>query len=225
MSDKTTLYWDVDTQYDFMEPQGRLYVPDARHIIHNISRLRALALGRKHPLIASTDWHNKTNAEISQQPDCRQTCPEHCVAGSEGAERVGFWGSVSIDYIDSEVRSHEELQALAAKRPLHLVLRKQAIDVFTNPNTRPLLELLHPDKIVVFGVALDICVKHTLEGLQEATDAHLILVEDAVRGLGQISRDVVIKNMRENDVSIRRLNELDKVIAQSHSEIVNLNIQ
>jgi nicotinamidase-related amidase len=28
-----TLFWDVDTQFDFMQPQGKLYVPGAETII------------------------------------------------------------------------------------------------------------------------------------------------------------------------------------------------
>jgi nicotinamidase-related amidase len=30
------IFWDVDTQYDFMRADGKLYVPDAEHIIPNL---------------------------------------------------------------------------------------------------------------------------------------------------------------------------------------------
>ena len=34
------IFWDVDTQYDFMKADGKLYVPDAEHIIPNLERVR-----------------------------------------------------------------------------------------------------------------------------------------------------------------------------------------
>ena len=33
------IFWDVDTQYDFMKADGKLFVPDADHIIGNLKRL------------------------------------------------------------------------------------------------------------------------------------------------------------------------------------------
>jgi nicotinamidase-related amidase len=30
------IFWDVDTQYDFMHPDGKLYVPEAERIIGNL---------------------------------------------------------------------------------------------------------------------------------------------------------------------------------------------
>jgi nicotinamidase-related amidase len=32
------LFWDVDTQFDFMYPAGKLYVPGAETIISNLHR-------------------------------------------------------------------------------------------------------------------------------------------------------------------------------------------
>lgn len=38
-----TLFWDVDTQFDFMEPQGALSVPAAREILDKVSAIRRFA--------------------------------------------------------------------------------------------------------------------------------------------------------------------------------------
>lgn len=223
MTDKRTIFWDVDTQYDFMEPEGRLYVPGAPDILHNVSRLRALALGRGYPLIASTDWHSMEDAEIDPHPDYEKTYPPHCMAGTPGAERVGFMGHVPIDYIDSESLPATGLKQLAQKRPLHIVLRKQALDVFTNPNTRPLLDTLDPEVILIFGVALDICVKHTLTGLQRTTDARLVLVADAVKGMGTVPDDVLLDEFESEGIIISRLSDLDNRTIQSRTKIEALS--
>ena len=34
-----TLFWDVDTQFDFMHADGKLYVPDAEQIIPRLKQL------------------------------------------------------------------------------------------------------------------------------------------------------------------------------------------
>ena len=39
-----TIFWDVDTQYDFMQPEGKLYVPGAETIIPKVSEVRRFAL-------------------------------------------------------------------------------------------------------------------------------------------------------------------------------------
>ena len=38
-----TVFWDVDTQYDFMMPEGDLYVPDAIQIIPKLTALTHFA--------------------------------------------------------------------------------------------------------------------------------------------------------------------------------------
>ena len=65
-----------------------------------------------------------------------------------------------------------------------LLLLKKNFDVFTNPNTEPLLEALDPDEIVVFGVATDVCDDATIRGLL-LRGRQVRFVEDAARGLDE----------------------------------------
>ena len=48
-------FFDIDTQIDFMLPQGKLYVPGAEAIIPNLSRLMACA--REHAIPGSVEIH------------------------------------------------------------------------------------------------------------------------------------------------------------------------
>ena len=45
------IFWDVDTQYDFMKADGKLYVPDAEHIIPNLKRLTDYAHGDRKSVV------------------------------------------------------------------------------------------------------------------------------------------------------------------------------
>ncbi|MHC4061694.1 MAG: cysteine hydrolase family protein, partial [Planctomycetota bacterium] len=94
MAEKDTIFWDVDTQFDFLKPEGRLYVPGAAKIIEPISRTRVFALENGYSIIASMDWHSLEDEEISTTPDFKETFPPHCMAFESGSERLGYLGDV-----------------------------------------------------------------------------------------------------------------------------------
>ena len=65
-----------------------------------------------------------------------------------------------------------------------ILLLKKNFNVFTNPNTDPLLDALDPAEIVVFGVATDVCDDAAIRGL--LLRGHRVrFVEDAARGLDE----------------------------------------
>lgn len=53
----SSLLWDVDTQFDFMHPAGKRYVPGSETIISNLQRLTAFTAQHGIPIVASTDAH------------------------------------------------------------------------------------------------------------------------------------------------------------------------
>ncbi len=63
-----------------------------------------------------------------------------------------------------------------------ILLLKKNFNVFTNPNTDPLLDALDPEEIVVFGVATDVCDDAAIRGFLQRGRA-VAFVEDAARGL------------------------------------------
>ena len=180
--DKRTLFWDVDTQYDFIMPDGKLYAKGAEEIVPVVSDLRAMALDHGCSIIASMDWHDPDNPEISDQPDFKKTFPAHCIAGTPGAERVGYLGNLPIDVIDLDLMNPGELAELVQKEQFHIAIHKEAISVFSNPNTVNLIESASPGRIIVFGMVLEFCVQDTLRGLARFPNVELVLVKDATAG-------------------------------------------
>src|SRR2546430_4919773 len=69
------IFWDVDTQYDFMHADGKLYVPEAERIITNLQRLTNYAHGHGIRIVASADDHVMGHPEISDSPDWQSTFP------------------------------------------------------------------------------------------------------------------------------------------------------
>jgi nicotinamidase-related amidase len=207
---KDTTFWDVDTQYDFMRPEGRLYVAGAEGIIDTVSEARRFALENGYSIIAATDWHREGNKEISDKPDFKTTFPSHCMAGKPGSERVGYLGEMPIDVVPNRRMEASELQKLVERRQFHIVIRKEDFDVFSNPNTATIVEFLKPTKAVIFGVALDLCVRQVVERLSERGDIKMYLLRDAVKALGLKGDDEVIEELKIKGVEIISVADLEK---------------
>ena len=199
---KKTIFWDVDTQFDFMRPSGALYVPGAEGIIDRISAVRRFALDGGYSMLADIDWHSLDNPEISLQPDMKTTFPPHCMAGRPGTERVGYLGQVPLDYVDIDEIDMTELRRLVKRDQFHIVIRKQSLNVFDNPNTHRLVDLIRPEHVIVFGVALDCCVYYVLSELSKHKGVKLSLLTDATKGLHTRPDEEVYDELRQRGVEI-----------------------
>ena len=188
-----TILWDVDTQVDFMLPDGKLYVPGAEQAIPAMRRLvqAARAAGLVH--VASADDHELTDPEISAEPDWRSTYPPHCLRGTRGARKIP-----ETEQEDPVPITLEPLPGryLAGRE---FLLLKKSFDVFTNPNTERLLEWLSPDEILVFGVATDVCDDAAIRGFLDR-GLRVRFVEDAARGLDDARTAACTASWRERGV-------------------------
>jgi len=205
---KQTVFWDVDTQFDFMLSQGKLYVPGAEKIVDKVSQVRKFALENSFSIIADVDWHSRDNAEISDNPDYKLTFPPHCMAGSPGSERVGYLGELPIEYVQTKLMDTGALRKLLGKDQFHVVIRKESIDVFDNPNTDRLIEMVRPQTVAVFGVALDFCVYYVLRGLARHSGIRLFLLKDVVRSLGARPEKGILDEFRQMGVEIIKFSDL-----------------
>src|SRR6266567_6903484 len=75
------IFWDVDTQFDFMHPAGKLYVPGAETIVSNLQNPTAFAAHHGIPIVASTDAHLETD------PEFREYRP-HCLICTAGQQKI-----------------------------------------------------------------------------------------------------------------------------------------
>ena len=175
--------WDVDTQIDFMLPGGKLYVPGADETRGAMGRL--VAAGREAGLVhvASADDHELTDPEISDSPDFENTYPPHCLRGTRGALKIDETEQADPLPLGLIPYPPGVLRELVAGRTEILLLKKN-YSVFTNPSAEPLLHLLEPDEIVVFGVATDVCDHAAIVGFLDR-DLNVAFVEDAARGLSE----------------------------------------
>ncbi|HQT92975.1 MAG TPA: isochorismatase family protein, partial [Candidatus Kryptobacter bacterium] len=85
--------------------------------------------------------------------------------------------------IDNSKYPGGHLKEMLAVHRGEVIFRKQRFDVFTNPNIGEFLGILRPTDVVVYGVALDVCDAHAIEGFLRLGSYNLYLVEDAVKAI------------------------------------------
>lgn len=158
-----TVFIDIDTQVDFVEPHGSLYVPGAETLKPAFARLLAAAHEWGSPVIASADAHEPGDPEF-------EVFPPHCVAGTPGQERVAETAPQSARVVDVGGTERGTGDTV--------VLEKVKFDLFTNPAADRVLEETETHTAVVFGVALDYCVRAAALGLRRR-GFETIVVEDA----------------------------------------------
>jgi nicotinamidase/pyrazinamidase len=102
-----TVFFDIDTQIDFVYPAGALYVPGAEHILPVIGELN-----RRAPLLISTmDAHTEDDPEF-------QIYPHHCVVGTSGQHKPAITlreGQVIIEKQKLDCFSSPQLEPLLAQ--------------------------------------------------------------------------------------------------------------
>jgi nicotinamidase/pyrazinamidase len=180
----STIFWDVDTQYDFMHSDGKLYVTGSEEIIPVLDRLTRYAHGKGVRILASADDHVPGHRELSGAPDWKQTFPEHCMRGTPGQRKIAETSLRNPLVIEP---APQDPAALAARVRAHegdILVHKHWFDVFTNPNLLPVLDALEVRAVVLYGVALDVCDQYAIEGLlAHRPGIALTLVTDAVRAI------------------------------------------
>jgi nicotinamidase/pyrazinamidase len=195
------VFWDVDTLYDFMRSDGKLYVPGSEEIIPALAALTDLAHARRIPIVASADNHELTDAEISEAPDWSTTFPPHAMRGTPGQLKIAETALVDPLVIEPELEDPGALSHRILAHRGDFLLHKRTLDVFSNANVPTLLRTLEPGAIVVYGVATDFCDKYTIEGLlKHAPKAELFLVTDAVRAIYPDKAEPLRQSWRERGV-------------------------
>lgn len=181
----STIFWDVDTQHDFISPTGLLAVPGAESIRPVLARLTHYAHAHNIRIVATSDDHDLGHAEISDSPDWKSTYPPHCMRGSAGQEKIAETTLRAPMIVHAVPHDAARLAEQVRSHDGDILLMKPGTDVFQwNPNAATVLAALAPMRIVCYGVATDVCVVAAVDGIARlAPTAELIVVSDAVAAL------------------------------------------
>jgi nicotinamidase/pyrazinamidase len=173
MSSHNLIFWEVDTQVDFMLPGGKLYVPGAERLLPNICKLTDAARDGRVFLVSHGCYHTKDDPEFN-------TFPPHCVQGTTGADFVqeALTERVLTVPNDPTARLPSNLSQYQ-----QILLQKQTLDIFESRHAGELLERLDREaEFVVFGVVTEYCVRLAAKGLLER-GRRVSVVQDAIETL------------------------------------------
>ena len=158
----------VDMQKDFCYEDGALFVGDAvRRIIPNIRALLEDAQRKGLQLIFTQDWHSPEDDEFA------------------------VWGRHCVEY----TRGAELIDELAEVEERAFVVRKQKYTAFFETELEAHLREKGIRKLIIVGVATNICVLHT------AIDASLrgfeiIVPEDCVAALSDYEQEYSLYHIK-----------------------------
>jgi nicotinamidase/pyrazinamidase len=167
----------VDTQADFMRPDGKLYVRGAEKLLPNIQRLTDAARQGRVFLVSDACVHLPNDPEFKR-------FPPHCIRGTPGSAIVPEALAQTFFTIPSRpgVKIPRDLSKVQ-----QVILEKQTLDVFENPNTETILDLLNSftdrdAEFFVFGVVTEYCVRLAAKGLLQSRRT-VSLITDAIETL------------------------------------------
>ena len=162
-----TVFFDIDTQIDFLFPAGALYAPGAEKIVGTVARLNHHAAKHRIPVVSTMDAHSENDPEF-------RDWPHHCVVDTVGQQKPGS------TLLEKRVIVPNSPCALALND--QILLQKQTFSAFSNLNFALLLDLFGAERYVVYGVVTEVCVKFAAFGLLQ-TGKRVEIVTDAVCAL------------------------------------------
>jgi len=197
-----TVFWDVDTQVDFMRPDGKLYVPGAVEIVPALSALTRHARARGIVRVASVCDHVPGDDELSGAPDYVTTFPPHCLRGTPGQAKIPETALEAPVVVPNRWEDPAVLAERLARHTGEILVEKNHFDVFTNPNASALVDALGPETVVVYGVAQDVCDAQAIAGLLRRGGLRVAFVEDAARAIDAARGAALLDEWRARGVAV-----------------------
>jgi len=173
MISRSVVFWEVDTQMDFMLPGGKLYVPGAERLLPNIRKLTDAARQGRVFLVSHGCFHAKDDPEF-------QTFPPHCIKGTEGS---AFVPEALTDRVVTVPNDATAVVPRDISKYQQVLLEKQTLDIFESRHVGKLLKQFGDDvEFVVFGVVTEYCVRFAAKGLLDR-GRRVSVVQDAIETL------------------------------------------
>jgi nicotinamidase/pyrazinamidase len=183
MQNRTVLFWNVDTQNDFIDPSGKLYVRGAEELRPTWAEITRLAKKHKIKVINSADSHDIHSPELDQDPDLVTTFPPHCLTGTSGAEFIKE--TTPENPLIFRWDTKYDMAPLKIDVPVYrnFVILKNEFDMFAgNSITEQLIREVNPARVFVYGMTTSICVDYSVRGLVSLVKK-VYVIRDAIKEL------------------------------------------
>lgn len=187
MSDNTIAILVIDMQRDFIDDGAPIECPGGRDIIPNIQTLLHAARAKGLPVIYTKETHRAAKVDFGLELMGNE--PEHCIEGTPGVEIVSD----------------------LAMQPGDFLIIKRRYSAFFATDLEILLRGLRSNRLVLSGVATDVCVQATaMDAYQH--DYQVIVPTECVAGTSVTRHEAAIANIGHLLGKICPLNEVLSMI-------------
>jgi len=186
MASSNLIFWEVDTQADFMLPGGKLYVPGAERLLPNIRKLTDAARQDRVFLVSHGCYHAENDPEFT-------TFPPHCIKGSPGSAYVPEALADRIVTVPNEPGATLPRDLAPYQQ---ILLEKQTLDIFASRHADELVKRLPAEaEFAVFGVVTEYCVRFAAKGLLDR-GRRVSVVADAIETLKAEDGDRTVAELK-----------------------------
>ncbi len=197
---KKIVFFDIDTQFDFINKKGLLYVKGSEGIVRNIDKLTKFARDNSILIISSQDTHTRNDIEFEE-------FGPHCIKGTEGYKKIKQSLLPARKTISNKkVYTEDELRDIIPRYP-QVILEKNVLNVFSNPNAFNIFNTVYPEEVYVYGVAVEYCVNEAVEGLIKYNFS-VTVVEDAVKEISGGERNKLFSLWEKKGVKFIKTKDL-----------------
>lgn len=185
------VFWNVDTQVDFTNEDGKFYLSNFKAIKNNLKKLTEFAKQQNIKVVNTMAWYDNKCKDISDSPDYLKTFPKHCMMNTEGVKFIDETSpdkdnTMLVDWTQQKGMNFHDIH-----RFRNIIIRKNLIDVFEgNSLTDAIVNnlgipFLDRPTFIVYGIPTNTSVKSSVEGLTRR-GYNVKVVMDAVTGLPNV---------------------------------------
>lgn len=208
----TIVFFDVDTQKDFMNRDGALYVPGAEEIKPILEKLSQFADYNNIRILGSVDRHFEKDPELIRNGG---PFPDHCMDRTEGQKKIPET-EVRAYYVESEkqtqawIRHKIDIYSFCGAS---FIFEKQGYSVFPedggNQNIDEFLKRLGVDCVFVYGVATEYCVRSAVLGFLKRGKETIVIV-DAISAVDKNKGLEALDEMKKAGANLITFDSLER---------------
>jgi nicotinamidase-related amidase len=211
MKSDQTIFYDINTQRDFILHDGKFHIEGAENLVSKWKAITDLARDQKVQIVCSVDCHVPGDTQLKSWGG---PYPDHCMAGTPGQQKIAETAPLNSLTLENREYTPDEIQKVLDHEGEIVFRRQQFEQLAHNPHLSAILRLvLRPyQDIVMYGVYTEACVAREITALI-GVGPKLHLITDAVAVVGGESPTFNEKLQQEgvelisfDDLKLRMLN-------------------
>lgn len=182
MNTEKTIFYDINTQRDFVLHDGKFHIEGAEKIVPVWKAITDLAREQKVQIVCSVDCHVPGDPQLKSWGG---PYPDHCMADTQGQQKIDETSPLDPLMLENRVYTPDEIQKVLDHKGEIVFRRQQFEKLADSPHLSAILRLvLRPyQDIVMYGVYTEACVEREISALN-GVGPKLHLVRDAVALVG-----------------------------------------